>query len=272
MTDINHDNKICLVTGASSGIGAATARALVQRGATVVGVARGAVAIDGVESLTADLAVLDDVRELADKLRGRYGRIDVLINNAGVAKFRRELTPDGFERTFATNHLGPFLLTNLLKESLADGRVITVSSSGHRQVKSLDWDTLPTGGAFGSLATYNVTKLLNVLFTAELARRGATANCADPGFVRTNLGREATGGFALFLKASAVFQARPDKGGAHLGPPRLRGRSAHRPVLRQRQDQIAESAGPGHCGRATALGPERRADRNCRCRVVGQQA
>jgi NAD(P)-dependent dehydrogenase (short-subunit alcohol dehydrogenase family) len=212
MTDINHDNKICLVTGASSGIGAATARALVQRGATVVGVARGAVAIDGVESLTADLAVLDDVRELADKVRGRYGRIDVLINNAGVAKFRRELTPDGFERTFATNHLGPFLLTNLLKESLADGRVITVSSSGHRQVKSLDWDTLPTGGAFGSLATYNVTKLLNVLFTAELARRGATANCADPGFVRTNLGREATGGFALFLKASAVFQARPDKG------------------------------------------------------------
>jgi NAD(P)-dependent dehydrogenase (short-subunit alcohol dehydrogenase family) len=212
MTDINHDNKICLVTGASSGIGAATAKALVQRGATVVGVARGAVTIDGVQSLTADLALLDDVRKLAEKVRSRHGRIDVLINNAGVAKFRRELTADGFERTFATNHLGPFLLTNLLKEALAGGRVITVSSSGHRQVKSLDWDSLPTGDAFRSLATYNVTKLLNVLFTAELARRGATANCADPGFVRTNLGREATGGFGLFLKAAAVFQTGPGKG------------------------------------------------------------
>ena len=210
--------KSCLVTGATSGIGKETALRLAALGAavTIVGrdEARGAAAaaeirerVPGarVETLTADLSRPEPVRGLAASVLDRFDRLDVLVNNAGVISMRPRLTADGLEVTFATNHLGPFLLTCLLRgllERSAPARVVTVASAAHRQVRAIPWDDLARGGAAqdapaGNGQAYAVSKLLNILFTAELARRlagtGVTANCLHPGFVRTSLGREVTG-------------------------------------------------------------------------------
>jgi NAD(P)-dependent dehydrogenase (short-subunit alcohol dehydrogenase family) len=223
---------ICLITGASNGIGKATAARLAQMGATILAVSRDRTRGDAaaadirrhapqaqVEVLIADLSRLDDVRRLAAKVADCHERLDVLINNAGAVDFRRETTADGLDATFATNHLGPFLLTNLLRPQLAAsgaGRVITVASSGHRQVKAIPWADLPRGSDMTALQAYQTSKLLNVLFTYELARRLAgtrvTANCADPGFVRTQLGRDATGPFRVFLRLTRPWQSSPATG------------------------------------------------------------
>ena len=220
--------KTCLVTGATNGIGKATAGRLAELGATVLAVARDRargeqVAAEirrrapraRVEVLTADLSRLGQVRTLAAQDQDRYDRLDVLVNNAGVAKFHRELTPDGLGVTFATNHLGPFLLTNLLLDQLkksAPARVVTVSSDRHKQQRSIPWDDLEHRRE----CSYKASKLLNILFTYELARRlvgiGVTANCLSPGFVRTNLGREATGAFRVFLRLARPFQSSPEAG------------------------------------------------------------
>jgi retinol dehydrogenase 12 len=220
--------KTCLVTGATSGIGQATAVRLAQLGAAIIAVARdpargeqAAAAIrqraprSQVEVLTADISRLGDVRTLAAQVGDRHDRLDVLVNNAGVAKFRPQLTPDGLGVTFATNHLGPFLLTNLLLDQLrhsAPARVVTVSSDRHTQQRSIPWNDLEPGHD----CTYKASKLLNILFTYELARRlagtGVTANCLSPGFVRTNLGREATGAFRMFLRLARPFQTSPEAG------------------------------------------------------------
>ena len=151
--------KTCLVTGATSGIGRETAVRLAMLGATVIIVARTAargeaagdeirrrVPLARVETLTADLSSLAQVRRLAEEVLARYDRLDVLVNNAGVISTRRQLTADGLETTFATNHLGPFLLTNLLRgllERSAPARVVTVSSAAHKQVRTIPWDDLP---------------------------------------------------------------------------------------------------------------------------------
>lgn len=192
MTDeeerVNDQQMTCLVTGATSGLGEETATQLAGLGAQV---------------------------------RERCDRLDVLVLNAGVVRPRRELPVDGLEVDFATNHLSPFLLTHLLGDLLAasaPARVVTVSSSGHRHVKTIDYDALPTGTDFHPLRTYSTTKLLNVLFTAELSRRLAgsriTANAVDPGFVRTALARDTTGAFGVFLKAMRPLQASPGKAAA----------------------------------------------------------
>jgi retinol dehydrogenase 12 len=220
----------CLVTGATSGIGKATTARLAELGATVIAVARdrarGAQAADEirqraprarVEVLTADLSHLGQVRRLAAQVQAGHDRLDVLVNNAGVARFRRELTPDGLGVTLATNHLGPFLLTNLLLDRLkrsAPARVVTVSSDRHTRQRSIPWDDLEPGHD----CSYVASKLLNLLFTYELARRlagtGVTANCLSPGFVRTQLGREATGAFRVFLRLARPFQSSPQAGAA----------------------------------------------------------
>jgi NAD(P)-dependent dehydrogenase (short-subunit alcohol dehydrogenase family) len=222
----------CLITGATNGIGKATATRLAQMGAKILAVARArdrgeAAAADirrhapraEVRVFVGDLSRLDDVRRLAAQVTERHGRLDALINNAGMVNFRGEITADGFDAAFATNHLGPFLLTNLLLPLLAGssgGRVITVTSSGHRQVKAIPWADLPRGGGMTALQTYTTSKLLNVLFTHELARRLAgtrvSANCADPGFVRTELGRDATGPFRVFLRLTRPWQSSPATG------------------------------------------------------------
>jgi NAD(P)-dependent dehydrogenase (short-subunit alcohol dehydrogenase family) len=230
--DMTLTGKTCLITGATSGIGLATARGLAARGAHVIAVARdpgrGAAAVadirahawsSQVDLQIADLSQLDSVRKLADQVHGRYDKIDILINNAGVSKQTRQVTADGLETTFATNHLGPFLLTNLLLDPLrgsAPSRVVTVSSAVHKQVRSIPWDDLQGERSFNGLVAYNLSKLLNILFTAELARRlsgsGVTANCVNPGFVHSSLGRELTGGFAFFLKLSRPMQKSPEAG------------------------------------------------------------
>lgn len=231
---MNDRQMTCLVTGATSGLGEETATQLTGLDVHVLAVARngdrGEAAAARIRQrvpgaritvLTADLAVLGQVRDLAVQVLDRCDRLDVLVLNAGVVRPRRELTVDGLEVDFATNHLSPFLLTQLLGDLLAastPARVVTVSSSGHRHVKAIDFNALPTGTDFHPLRTYSTTKLLNIMFTTELSRRlagsGITANAADPGFVRTALGRDTTGAFGMFLKAMRPFQTRPDKAAA----------------------------------------------------------
>lgn len=203
----------CLVTGATSGIGKQAALRLAMLGGTVImlarDTARGEAAraeisslVPGarVEVMTADLSSLTQVRRAAGQVLARQDRLNVLVNNAGVISMRRQLTADGLETTFATNHLGPFLLTSLLRgllERSAPARVVTVSSAAHRQIRAIPWDDLALGAQSAQGQAYPLSKLLNILFTAELARRlastGVTANCLHPGFVRTALGRDLTG-------------------------------------------------------------------------------
>jgi retinol dehydrogenase-14 len=222
----------CLVTGATSGIGKETALRLAMLGATVIIVARdasrgaaaeaeitGRVPLAKVEVMTADLSSLAQVRRLAGDVLGRHSRLDVLVNNAGVISARRQLTGDGLETTFATNHLGPFLLTSLLRgllERSAPARVVTVSSAVHKQVRAIPWDDLPRGAQSRQAQAYPVSKLLNILFTAELARRlagtGVTANCLHPGFVRTSLGRDVTGVLGTVLPMILRLRPGPEAG------------------------------------------------------------
>jgi retinol dehydrogenase 12 len=221
------DGKICLVTGATSGIGEATARALVALGASVIvhgrdpercrrtverlrelaasagaraasrggrGQPRPAGAVTAVE---ADLASLAEVRRLADELNRTLPRLDVLILNAGLACAHRSLTVDGHERTFAVNHLAPFLLTALLRTSLeraAAARIVVVSSEAHRRAH-LDFDDLMLARGYDQLRAYSRSKLANLLFTRALAGRLAgtalTCNALHPGVVQTAIFREA---------------------------------------------------------------------------------
>jgi len=206
------DGKTVVVTGASSGIGLETARALAGQGARVVMVVRskerGEAAIASIraaapdarlELVLADLYSLAEVRKAGAELRARCDKLDVLVNNAGLIHDRRELTPDGFERTFALNHLAPFLLTYELRELLAasaPARVVTVSSMGHRFAR-FDWDDLAKMERWkGETAVYGASKLCNIWFAREVSRRlgpGVTSNSLHPGAVASNFG--ASGGW-----------------------------------------------------------------------------
>jgi NAD(P)-dependent dehydrogenase (short-subunit alcohol dehydrogenase family) len=202
MTDMS--GRICLVTGATRGIGRATAEALAKSGAHVLlhgrdsasvgAVCREMIRHGQVDGVVGDLTSLAAVRKLATDIAAQYPRLDVLVNNAGTGTRRRQTTADGYERTFAINHLAPFLLTNLLLDRLKAGkaaRVVTVSSMAHRGAK-LDFDDLNwEKRKFSGLGAYGASKLANILFTVELANRlagtGVTANCLHPGVVATNI-------------------------------------------------------------------------------------
>ena len=225
------DRPICLITGATDGIGKVTATALAGKGYAVVLAARNeakaaSVTREIVEStgnrdvdyLTADLRSLAQLRRLAETFTRRYPRLDVLINNAGVIMPRRVLTDDGYETTFQVNYLAQFYLTQLLLDELEKsprGRVINLTSSVYRAGK-FDPGNLQSENRFSTIGTYAASKLCVLLFTIELAHRLAptcvTANAVHPGIVRTPMMRGAQGAFRAISYAALPFSVSPDKG------------------------------------------------------------
>ena len=222
--------QVCVVTGATSGIGKAAAAALARQGAEIIVVGRdpgraeataAAIQADGApppKVEIADLARLDQVRALAGRLNQNLDRIDVLINNAGLVLNERRVTPDGYEHVFAVNHLAPFLLTNLLRPKLtasAPARVITVSSDAHTAAR-LDLDDPNLEHGWSSWRSYSNSKLANILFTRELAGRldgtGVTANCLHPGVVRTGFGRDARPLMRVGITIAKPFMLSPERG------------------------------------------------------------
>jgi NAD(P)-dependent dehydrogenase (short-subunit alcohol dehydrogenase family) len=223
--------KVCVVTGATSGIGLVAAQALAQQGATLVVVARDpkrgadtvrriqqAAGHSAVEMMLADLSVQAQVRQLACAIQQRFTRLDVLINNAGALFSRRQLSQDGLEMTFALNHLAYFLLTNLLLDLLraaGSARVVNVSSEAHRHAH-LDLSDLQGEHGYSGWRAYAGSKLANILFTYELARRlgqtGVVTNALHPGFVKTNFGRNNRGLSAALFRVLQLVALRPEKG------------------------------------------------------------
>jgi retinol dehydrogenase-12 len=227
------DGKTVLITGATNGIGKAAALELAKMGASLVIVGRNPAktqdtvaeikATSGnpnVEYLLADLSSMAEVRKLAEAFKSKHARLDVLINNAGAMFAKRQETVDGYEMTFAINHLSYFLLTNLLLDTLkasAPARIINVSSDAHR-IGELDFDDLHStrGYGMGGMRAYGISKLANVMFTYELARRlegtGVTANVLHPGFVATGFGRNNGTWLDLGMRLAHLFAISPEKG------------------------------------------------------------
>jgi NAD(P)-dependent dehydrogenase (short-subunit alcohol dehydrogenase family) len=227
--------RVVVITGGNSGIGKEAAVALAGMGATVVITARnpqrGEAALDEVRQragsdrvdvMALDLADFASIRAFAIALGGRFERLDVLVNNAGGILTHRETTAQGFEMTFGVNHLGHFLLTSLLLDQLkesAPSRVINVASIGHRfAVGGLSFSDLQAERRYWSMDAYAKSKLANILFTRELARRlegtAVTANCLHPGAVRTGFGSaDDTSGFERFVMVlGAPFFIGPVRG------------------------------------------------------------
>lgn len=200
--------KVCIITGANRGIGKATAEAIAKLGATVIlacrDIERGEMVRAGIISATnnpnielmlVDLSLQESIQKMVTAFGEKHDRLDVLINNAGVYKSQREMTPAGMEVMFATNHLGPFLLTNLLLDKLqasSPARVLVVTAPSTTPV---DFDNLQGEKEFNSLRAFGVTKMCNLLFTYELSRRlegtGITVNAVHPGLAKTSLMKEA---------------------------------------------------------------------------------
>jgi retinol dehydrogenase-12 len=161
--------------------------------------------------------LMADVRALAQEVRERYGNIDVLANNAGALFASRGETAEGLERTFALNHLAPFLLTNLLLDRLDGARVVTTSSDAHKSGR-LDLDDLQSKKSYSAMRVYGTSKLCNILFTRELAKRSPQlhANCFHPGVVRTGFGKNENGIWKLLTTLGGPFFRSPEKGASSL--------------------------------------------------------
>ena len=223
--------KVCMVTGANSGIGKATALGLASLGATVVMVCRsqerGEAALAEIKQkssneriflLLADLASQAAIRKLAEDFNKQFSALHVLINNAGIIPRKRQVTVDGFETQFAVNHLAPFLLTNLLLDTLkssAPARIVTVTSDMHRGA-TINFDDLQSVGSYRPVRVYSETKLANVLFTYELARKlqgsEVTANCLHPGMVATKLLADGIGIPRPLTSTTKLIGSSPEKG------------------------------------------------------------
>ena len=233
-TDASMAGKTVLITGGTGGIGKATAIGLARLGARVGIVGRdatraAAAAADirstsgdsAVDVFVADMSSQQEVRRLASEVLDAYPRLDVLVNNVGGFWAHRHTTADGLEHTFALNHLASFLLTNLLRERLiasAPARVVTVSS-GAQSMGRIDFDDLQGARKYSGQQAYNQSKLANVMFTYELARRldgtGVTANVLHPGVTRTDFGAEDQAWFFSVMSGLArLFMKSPAEGAA----------------------------------------------------------
>jgi NAD(P)-dependent dehydrogenase (short-subunit alcohol dehydrogenase family) len=225
--------KVCVITGATAGIGQVAATELARRGAHVVIVSRSAEkcaatqalirsasASASVDTLVADLSSLDETKRLAGQVRELYPRIDVLLNNAGAMFWKRTESADGIEKTFALNHLSYFVLTNLLLPVLnqsAPSRIVNVASDAHKGA-SINFEDIQFKQKYSGWKAYQQSKLANILFTYELARRidgtGVTANTLHPGFVRTSFLEalnEARAGW-LLKKIGGLISMSPEQG------------------------------------------------------------
>jgi len=225
------NGKVCLVTGATDGIGKVSARVLAELGAKVIIVGRNpeksAIVLaelrsisgnENIDLLMADLAVMQEVRDLAEQVISRYDRIDVLLNNAGGYFTKHKITSDGLEMTFALNHMSYFLLTNKLMELLkysAPARIVNVSSDAHYGV-DIEFENLNGEQEYKAWKAYQKSKLANVLFTYELLKKvpgNITVNCLHPGFVATNFGHNNGGFFGPVLKiAQRISAIDPEEG------------------------------------------------------------
>jgi retinol dehydrogenase-12 len=228
-------DKIVLVTGATSVIGEVTARTLAQQGAHVIILARNPdkaattqqsiIAATGnqrVDVVLADLSVQQQVRDVAAQLHAKYPRLDVLVNNAGLMfGAEREVSADGYEMTLATNHLGPFLLTSLLFDLLQKSpaaRIVNVASMAYRFSKPT-LDDLQSERDYSAMWEYGNTKLWNIMFTQELAQRlrahgitNVTTNALHPGAVATGYGKQSGGWLSAVLALGRPFMLSPEKG------------------------------------------------------------
>jgi retinol dehydrogenase 12 len=221
---------LVVITGATRGIGQAAAVEIARQGVGVAlvgrdadrvkAVAREATAAGGgapVHEHVADLTLMAEVRALAEDLRGRHEHIDVLANNAGALFSSRGETSEGFERTFALNHLAPFLLTNLLRDRLSGGRVVTTASDAHTGGR-LDLEDLQSEHGYAAMRVYGTSKLCNILFTRELAKRAPElhANCFHPGVVRTGFGKNENGIWKVLTTLGAPFFRSSQRGARSL--------------------------------------------------------
>ncbi|TVQ08360.1 MAG: SDR family oxidoreductase [Bacteroidetes bacterium] len=220
--------KICIITGATSGIGRETALELARAGAVLILPIRDSLKGDilkdeileqtphaKLDFMHCDLASFASIREFATAFKKKYKQLHILINNAGIWETKRNLTEDGIERNFAVNHLAPFLLTNLLLETLkgsAPARIVNVASDAHKQGK-INFTDLEYEKKFSSLGSYAQSKLANILFTKKLSQKlkgtGVTANCLHPGVVSTNLFDKMPN---LLMSIMSLFMISPRKG------------------------------------------------------------
>jgi NAD(P)-dependent dehydrogenase (short-subunit alcohol dehydrogenase family) len=227
-------DKTCIVTGATSGIGRSTALALARAGARLglvcrdpakaeatVRAIRDETGSTAVDVFLADLSSQAEVRAAAEAILERYPQIHLLVNNAAVVNLQRQVTVDGIEQVFAVNHLAYFLLTHLLLERLrasAPARIVNVGSDAHKFVKGINFDDVGFDDGYRSMKVYGHSKLANLLFTYELARRldgsGVTVNCVHPGAVATGLGKNNGTLPTLLIRVLAPFFRTPDKGAA----------------------------------------------------------
>jgi NAD(P)-dependent dehydrogenase (short-subunit alcohol dehydrogenase family) len=229
---MTRNNKIVVITGGSAGIGFATAMGLARQGATIVIICRdadrGNVALKAISEvaaasprlLIADLSSQASIRDLAVSLHEQLPRIDVLINNAGAAFAKREFSVDGIEKTFATNHLAPFLLTNsilaLIRQASA-GRIVNLTTGIPRPLLGADFmENLQGERSYGQFSAYVLSKLGNVLFTYELARRlhgtNITVNCVHPGPTATQFTQKAGGALSVMARILRPIMKSPEAG------------------------------------------------------------
>jgi len=224
-------NKRILITGSTSGIGRASAKELAKMGANIVLVSRNeeklktqveelkkATNNESIDYIQGDLSSLADIRKVAEIYRNRYTELDVLLNNAGLIVPDHRTTTDGYEYTFALNHLGYFLLTGLLLDLLkksSTARIVSVSSSAHKAGK-INFNDINFEKGYNSFAAYSQSKLANVLFTYELAEKlkntNITVNCLHPGVVNTNFGNDYKGGLKLIMSMLKPLLITADKG------------------------------------------------------------